>query len=216
MRLVIALWLAVVVVVAAAPAWAGSAVDAVEAAEVRYRRGEALFAEGRFADALAEFEAARQLVPRPQLDYNIGLCLDRLGRPAEAAAALRRYLGAVPDDADAAKIRTLIAELDRRAAPAVVAPAPPPPFVATPRGRATVALAVFSGATLVTGVVLGSLVLARRDDAALWDENHAMAIATDVLLPVGAVAAVTAIVLGATRPRAATRMARWAAGGLRF
>jgi tetratricopeptide (TPR) repeat protein len=215
MRPVIALWL----MVAAAPAWAGSAAEAVEAAEARYRHGEALFAEGRVADALAEFEAARQLVPRPQLDYNIGLCLDRLGRPAEAAAALRRYLGAVPDDADAAKIRALIAELERRAAPAPLPPAPPPPpFLATTRGRAIVGLTVIAGATLVTGAVLGSLVLARRDDAALWDQNHAMAITTDVLLPVGAAAAVTAIVLVATRPRAARRMARWAPApdGLRF
>jgi hypothetical protein len=86
-------------------------------------------------------------------------------------------------------------------------------FVRSRQGVAALSLGAVGVAALVTGAALGGRVLALRSDVdascragacdrAEYDRAHAMAVATDVLIPIGAVAIVTAVVLVLTRPRA--------------
>jgi hypothetical protein len=184
----------------------------------------------RYREALVEFEAARRAFPRPEFDYNVGMCLAKLDRPAEAATALERFIAARPDDADADAVRAQILELRAAAAsrpdpsatapPAVTTPvvtAPPPPrFLSTGRGRAGVGLSVVSVGLLGAGAGFGGAALTLRDeyrsgcgrgvcDAALYSRGHGFAVATDVLLSVGGAALVTAVIVLARRPHAHAR-----------
>src|SRR5258706_2386304 len=106
-------------------AWADEG-DA-ELARQRYRTGQALFQRGRVEDALHEFEQGKASFALPEFDYNIGLCLAKLGRPADAADALARYIEARPNDPDAAGIWRMIAELRAEAVkPKLAEPSPAP------------------------------------------------------------------------------------------
>src|SRR5438128_12647190 len=71
----------------------------------RYATAQLLYAQGRWAEAMAEFEAAKAAFDRPEFDYNIATCLQKLGRPAAAAEAFMRFLQARPADAEADRIR---------------------------------------------------------------------------------------------------------------
>lgn len=62
-----------------------------EAAD-HYKKGVALFKEGDFASALAEFRAAYQAVPSFEVLYNIGLTERRLFKYGQAVRSLNRYL----------------------------------------------------------------------------------------------------------------------------
>src|SRR5207302_1891705 len=97
-----------------------------ELARTRFKAGQALFQRGRAAEALAEFEEGKRSFALPEFDYNIGLCLAKLGRPGDAADALQRYIDARPDDPEATGIWRMIAELRAEAARHAVGSAPPP------------------------------------------------------------------------------------------
>jgi hypothetical protein len=76
-------------------ALAGNAVaddHAVEAARAHYQAGKAYYAAGELRRALTEFAAASGDADRPELEYNIGLCYERLGDAARAAASYQRYI----------------------------------------------------------------------------------------------------------------------------
>ncbi|MCS6915173.1 MAG: hypothetical protein RMK29_06055 [Myxococcales bacterium] len=61
------------------------------------REAAQLMDRGEVAGAVAKLEQARRLRPDPSLDYNLGIAYAEGGRPAEAAAALERFLaGAAP------------------------------------------------------------------------------------------------------------------------
>src|SRR6476659_6936169 len=81
-----------------------------EIARKRYEMGLLLFQRGKYSDALRELQAAKATVDRPELDYNIGLCLVKLDRPADAAEALERFVNARPTAPEAPNIRARIAE----------------------------------------------------------------------------------------------------------
>lgn len=66
-------------------------------ARAHYERGVGLFDEGQFAAALAEFEAAYAIEPRPALLFNIGQMHARLGHAVESADALERYVREMGD-----------------------------------------------------------------------------------------------------------------------
>ncbi|HEY7955123.1 MAG TPA: tetratricopeptide repeat protein [Polyangia bacterium] len=213
-----------------------------ELAKSRFETGQRLYQRAQYADALAEFEAARKVMNAPAFDYNIGMCLEALGRAHEAADAFQRYLAEKPDDPDAATLRSKIARLRATsppqgevhappekkpapiAAPPSVAPASSPtqpaavasaPTVAHTRKvrtRAAIAMSVVGGALVVAGAASGGVALSRRStydtscdggrcDQARYDQAHAAALACDVMLSLGIAAAVTGVVLFATRPR---------------
>jgi tetratricopeptide (TPR) repeat protein len=65
------------------------------------RTGHQLAAEGKFKDALSQYEQAAQLAERPLPLIGVGGMNMRLGRPKEALAAYERALGLEPDNLDA-------------------------------------------------------------------------------------------------------------------
>jgi tetratricopeptide (TPR) repeat protein len=98
--------------------------------------------------------------------------------------------------------------------PAVAAPppAPRPSFVHTRRGQATIAIAVVGAAAAIAAAGTGGEALAIRSrydasctagscDGGLYNRGRGFAIATDVLIGVGVVAAVTATVVGLVHRR---------------
>jgi tetratricopeptide (TPR) repeat protein len=88
-------------------------------ARTHYEAGSAYYQQGRYEEALREFEEAYRLSSegrRAVLHYNIGLAHERLGHLTDAIDALRRYLEGSPnaDDAEIVteRMRTLQARLD--------------------------------------------------------------------------------------------------------
>jgi tetratricopeptide (TPR) repeat protein len=158
----------------------------VDLARQRYKTGQALFQRGRVEDALHEFEEGKASFALPEFDYNIGLCLAKLGRPVEAANALQRYMEARPGDPDAAGIWRMIAELRGEAvkqpspepmaspAPVIVAPSPAP-LIAPPalRGdsdkravltKAGIGMATVGAALILVSIGTGVGALSARKD----------------------------------------------------
>ena len=94
--------------------------------------------------------------------------------------------------------------------PAVVVAAPPRPrFLATTRGKVTIALAAVGAVSLITAAALGGVALSTRNDYrsgcdrgacddGKYDRARGLAIGTDVLIGVGAASAIGALVLGLT------------------
>ncbi len=77
---------------------------------------------GDFETALAQFQASYAASGRPEILYNIGTSLDRLGRFDEALEYFRRYLEALPDAENhefvRARMEVLQRLIDRREADA--------------------------------------------------------------------------------------------------
>ena len=70
-------------------------------------------ADGKIEEALAQYDAAEQLMPgRPLLAYNKGVALGKLGRHEEALAALDKALELKPNDEKALQLKKLLAEKD--------------------------------------------------------------------------------------------------------
>jgi iron complex outermembrane receptor protein len=90
---------------------------------------------GRFDDAIAEYEVAYELVPLPDILFNIGQCYRNLSNHERAIFFFERFLHESPDATDAPAVRKLIRELEHelaltkveKAETATVALAPPPP-----------------------------------------------------------------------------------------
>lgn len=95
--------------------------DATLAAS-RARFGEAvsLVDEGRYEEALSRFRELNAAHPHPILLYNIGLCLVRLERNAEALDALDAYLSHGDDEPE--RLEAARTERDRLAALVVTEP----------------------------------------------------------------------------------------------
>src|SRR5579859_605428 len=74
----------------AAPAPAGE--DALDEAKRHFTQGVALYNDGNFGAALAEFEASNRAHPSVGVLYNIGLCLKGQFRYAESIETLQRFL----------------------------------------------------------------------------------------------------------------------------
>jgi len=119
--------LAVAVTVAVAPlairtASAGPADDA----RLHYKQGATLYSAGNYRAAIAEFAKANALAPSAVLDFNIGLCHDRLGEPQEAIRRYQNYLAQQPNASNASVVREKIQRLEAELA-AATKPVPPDP-----------------------------------------------------------------------------------------
>ena len=94
-------------------------------ARVQFLKGEKAFNLGKFAEALAAYEAAYEAKALPALLFNIAQCHRNLDRPERAAFFYRRYLTLEPRSKDRQLVLDLIEEQDRKqeakAAQAVVA-----------------------------------------------------------------------------------------------
>jgi hypothetical protein len=110
-------------------ALAFSGVAAARPADARahFERGLALYRSGRYADAVAEFEAGYSAQPRPAFLINIGQCWRRLGDLERARTYYRRFVERADED-DPARPQALatLAKLDAQLGSANPAPTPTP------------------------------------------------------------------------------------------
>jgi tetratricopeptide (TPR) repeat protein len=74
--------------------------------------GAALYAAGRYEDALRAFERDFELSGRPALLYNIARCLEQLQHFEEAIESYRDFLAAAPDSPHRAQAESRIAGLE--------------------------------------------------------------------------------------------------------
>ena len=86
-----------------------------ERAVLHFRAGTSYYEEENFEQALEEFQAAYRLSERPEMLYNIGVTLERLGRWEEAAEAHAEFLEAVPDGPNSAEARVRLERSRERA-----------------------------------------------------------------------------------------------------
>lgn len=85
----------------------------VQVAREHFRKGQAQAEAEHWAEALEELEAARAIKALPELDYNIGLCNERLDRPTDAIAAFQRFINGSVDERAIAETREHIDRLRR-------------------------------------------------------------------------------------------------------
>ena len=90
-----------------------------EVARTHFAKGQRLFTEQRYKDALGEFEAAQKAAPREVADlyFNIGQCNRNLGRTRAAIAAFERYLELKPDAPDRKQVRQMLGKLRAKLPP---------------------------------------------------------------------------------------------------
>lgn len=81
-------------------------------------RGKRAWGEGRYADAINDFEESVTLSPDPRLYYNLGLSYERVGRYPEALRWLTRFRSEASRDevARAPSLETRVALLQNRVA----------------------------------------------------------------------------------------------------
>jgi tetratricopeptide (TPR) repeat protein len=102
--------------------------DKTERARIHLKAAIAYYDEARYEDAAREMEAAYQLKPLPDLQYNLAQCYERLGRYTDAATAYETYLKANAGANDRKLVETRIQNLrDRAAATAAGSQAAPLP-----------------------------------------------------------------------------------------
>jgi tetratricopeptide (TPR) repeat protein len=102
--------------------------DKTERARIHLKAAIAYYDEARYEDAAREMEAAYQLKPLPDLQYNLAQCYERLGRYTDAATAYETYLHANAAAPDRKLVETRISNLrERAAATAAGSQAPPLP-----------------------------------------------------------------------------------------
>jgi tetratricopeptide (TPR) repeat protein len=93
-----------------------SAESAREEASGLLREGTALYHAKQYAAALERFRQAQRRFPSYKIDLNLGLVLHALGRTAEAATCLSRFLAAAKADTSAQALeqaRARLLELER-------------------------------------------------------------------------------------------------------
>lgn len=104
-----------------------------------YGEGEKAYQANDYQRAYDDFKQAYVLSQEPALLYDVASALQGLGRPHDAAEALRTYLKQVPNDPDRPKIEKRIAGLEdaQRLLDLEKKPAPPPePLPAAPKAVA--------------------------------------------------------------------------------
>jgi hypothetical protein len=114
---------------------------AARAAHRHFDRGEVLFVNRQYAEALVEFEAGYAAVPLPGFLINIGQCRRHLGDMTGARAAYDAFLAHAPDSPLAPEVKALVRELVLTPPSLVVGPPPSraAPSLAAPAVRASTA-----------------------------------------------------------------------------
>lgn len=86
--------------------------EAEKQARRSFERAEVHFKEGKFAEALAEYQAGYDASPLPGFLINIAQCYRRLGDLNQARAAYRKFIIVAPDSPYVPEVKALIVELD--------------------------------------------------------------------------------------------------------
>jgi iron complex outermembrane receptor protein len=119
-------WLAAALAVGLSGVWLVPVALADERTDARreFRAGMQAVAEGRYDEGIAHLENAYDILPHPNVLYNLGLAQMYAGRPDEAVAYFERYKETAPPS-DAAEVDALIAGLRGREAKTEVQAAQP-------------------------------------------------------------------------------------------
>jgi PEGA domain/Tetratricopeptide repeat len=86
--------------------------SAQKQADRHFKSGVALFKEGKFKEALAEFERAYEIAPHPLVLYNIAGCHRELSSYGEAIRFYERFLAEAKGKVPAARLTAAQTELD--------------------------------------------------------------------------------------------------------
>lgn len=162
------------------PAQKAVAAGAGEAQAARLNdEATALYEHGRYRDAIARLEAARELDPKAKdLVYNLAVIHEKLGDLDDAIDLYRRALAMENDPRGQDRFRAILRRLEgvrREAAPArdgagagpggatfAAAPPPPPAAARPPASRWVIASASVAGGTLVLGTIFGVSAMAQN------------------------------------------------------
>jgi hypothetical protein len=84
---------------------------AAQAAAKAFERGQKLYVQGKYLEAIAAFEEAHRLAPHASALFNIGRCYESMGRSAQAVEQYERALKAAPEAGLEADLRARIGRL---------------------------------------------------------------------------------------------------------
>ncbi|HVU51831.1 MAG TPA: tetratricopeptide repeat protein [Polyangia bacterium] len=134
--------LAVIVTVGSGAARAaGPAGGDEKQARALYESAEKSFNVGKFAEALADYQAAYEAKPLPGFLFNIAQCYRNMGNYERARFFFRRYLSIEPKAPNHRRVEELINEMSRQidaqaaaaaAAPSATSAPPAPPSTSPP------------------------------------------------------------------------------------
>ncbi len=207
---------------AAASAWATPEDD--ERAKAHFLAGQSYYEQASYTDALREFNEAYRISKRPALLYNIARCHEALEQYADAVKMLEAYLDQDPTTSDREAVQTRIANLKEReaaqekaqkaaaeAAKPPPTPAPQPPPTPAPHRKRLATWIVGGVGVAALAAALGTGVASQVDyndlsskctggscDPSLQSKINTgkkLAVATDVLWPVGAACVAAGVVL---------------------
>lgn len=111
--------------------------QAVDEARKRMEKGQSLFAQGRYQEAMVEFEEAWKAQPYGAFLYNAALAAEKSGDKARAIARYNEFIASDPDSPYSEQIRKKVKELEEQMAK-VPAPAPEKPKSKEPQPTAPV------------------------------------------------------------------------------
>jgi len=121
LRGLIAIGVAIAALAFGAPVWAQSA-DALKKAQASFDAAQTEYLQGNYDAAAKGFQEAYSARPFPQFLYNVGASLHRAGDTMGAVKAYQQYLNALPEAADADKVRKAIQILLERSGDALMKP----------------------------------------------------------------------------------------------
>ena len=115
-----------------APAIASADSTADDQGKLHSDRGQALYREGKYREARAEFERGFELSGRAAFLFNVAECSRLLGEAATARAQYDKYLAIEPDGKLAATAKQRLASLPAAPAAVTTTPLPSPKPVEVP------------------------------------------------------------------------------------
>ena len=102
-----------------------AAAQLVEQAAAHFDRGNELYSQGRYAEAIEAFRASHTLAPHPFALFNIARCYQSLAQPDTALRYYHQSLALTKDPTQRAKVQQLIAALKALPVSVLVSSKPP-------------------------------------------------------------------------------------------
>jgi tetratricopeptide (TPR) repeat protein len=88
----------------------------VALAKAHFKRATALYRQGRYREAITEFEATYRAKPHGVLHFNIAQCYEKLGEIPAALQSYHEYLRELPKAEDRAEVLATMSNLEKRLA----------------------------------------------------------------------------------------------------
>ncbi|WP_437630818.1 TonB-dependent receptor domain-containing protein [Sorangium sp. So ce854] len=111
----------------------GALADARTEARLHFRAGMELIAQKQFEEGIRQLQKANEILPHPNVVFNIARAHAEAGNIEQAIAAYREYLASDPPDRE--QVTRIVAQLEQRLAAqrAAAAPEPRPPAAPAPQ-----------------------------------------------------------------------------------